>query len=123
MLSKEQCMHAALDVIKLLQAYKRMSSLPNLAQRLNPTQAIAGFPVDVVPPHDRGQRKRLTRGFCMADIATRAAIGSLLGNDRTVNPAGITPSHVTSDQSACSCPLCPWSLCGKHWWSENTYTW
>jgi hypothetical protein len=23
----------------------------------------------------------------------------------------------------CSCPSCPWSLCGKHWWSENTYTW
>lgn len=36
-----------------------MASLPNLAQRLNPTQAVAGFSVDVVPPHDRGRRKRL----------------------------------------------------------------
>jgi ribonuclease D len=40
-LSKEQRVYVALDVIRPLQAYKRMASLPNLAQRLNPTQAAS----------------------------------------------------------------------------------
>jgi len=99
-LSSEQRLYAALDVIKPLEVYEKISILPNLAQRLDPGKAVTNLLVDIVPPHDRGCRNGATRGYRVGDLATRAAIGSIVGSKTAVNPAGVSPSHVRANEGS-----------------------
>ena len=93
-LSNRQMVYAALDVIKPLEMYEELSKLPDLSQRLDPACARHGLMVDIVPPHARKDRRKPARGYRVGDLATRAAIGKIIEDTRTTNPAGITPTHV-----------------------------
>ena len=91
--STHQKLYAGLDVIKALQAYEKLSQLPDLSQRLDPANAVPGLAIDIVPPHSRTARNKAVRGYRVGDLATRAAIGTIVDDEKASNPANITPLY------------------------------
>ena len=93
-LSDAQIRYAALDVIKPLEVYEELSKLPDLSLRLDPESAVPGILVDIVPPHARTNRNQPSGGYRVGDLATRAAIGTILPDSTAINATGITPRQV-----------------------------
>jgi hypothetical protein len=75
--------YAALDVLKPLEVYIKISTLPDLNTRLDPDVALPEMMVDVVPKH----------GYAL-DMATRGAMGTITRYSNFVSspPAGFTPA-------------------------------
>jgi hypothetical protein len=94
--SRRQILYAGLDVIKPLEAYEKLSQLPDLSQRIDPDNALPGLNIDIVPPHARNDQHKPVRGYRVGDLATRAAIGTIVDDEKVTNPANITPLHVKS---------------------------
>jgi hypothetical protein len=84
-LSHRQKKYAGLDATKSLQVYLALLQLPNLTSRLSSDKAMSNLKVDIVPAHG-------TTGS-VGDLATRAAIGTILEDQRYVSPTGFTPSQ------------------------------
>ena len=93
-LSTKQKEYAAYDVIYPLEMYFKLAEMPDLSQRLDPDQAVAGSVVDIVPPHARNNRQRAAHGYNVGDLATRAAIGRILAVAIVENSNGILPANV-----------------------------
>jgi hypothetical protein len=84
-LSHRQKKHAGLDATKFLQAYLALLQLPNLTSRLSSDEAMSNLKVDIVPAQG-------TAGS-VGDLATRAAIGTILEDQRYISPTDFTPSQ------------------------------
>ena len=80
-LSPQQMDYAALDVLKPLEVYYKISTLPDLNTRLGPAAALPETEVDVVPKH----------GYA-PDMATRGAVGTITKYSTFVSPDGFTPA-------------------------------
>jgi hypothetical protein len=81
--------------------YKQLSAMPDFSERLetHPAAAQANVVVDIVPPHCNRRPTSAPRGYCVADLATCAAIGQILP-DRTVDyPAEFTPQKIKVGES------------------------
>ena len=84
-LSHRQKKYAGLDATKSLEVYLALLQLPNLTSRLSSDEAMSNLKVDIVPAHG-------TTGS-VGDLATRAAIGTILDDEDYVSPTGFTPSQ------------------------------
>jgi hypothetical protein len=75
---------------------------PDLSQRLDPTVAsTAGTLVDVVPPHQRGNRDKIVRSYGdNQDQITQAAIGEIVDAGGLLEmPASVLPFRVRGSPS------------------------
>ncbi len=68
-LSEEQIEYAAMDVIKVLHVHHLLQKLPDLSYRMNPRDATPGRMVDIVPPHQRNNRRMPLHGYVVGDLA------------------------------------------------------
>jgi len=92
-LSDRQIQYAALDAIKTLEVYQHLAPLPDLSERLekNPDAAQPYVEVDIVPPHCNRRPTNAARGYRVADLATRAAVGRILPDQTLDYPDEFTP--------------------------------
>ena len=79
-LSAEQVMYAALDVIKPLEVYFKLTLKPDLTMRLKAAEATVGVVADVVPSHGS-----------VAILATRAAVVMIEEPAAWTTPHGCKP--------------------------------
>jgi 3'-5' exonuclease len=91
-LSDEQKKYAVLDVIKPLEVYEKLLPMPDLSLRLNPDEATPGLVVDVVPPGGSGKKPQ--RGYRIADMTTRGAVGRILDTQTATMQPGMLPNKV-----------------------------
>jgi hypothetical protein len=100
-LTQEQIRYAADDVIIGLDIFMSMHSKPDLTQRLDPEVASrVGTIVDLVPPHARGNKDKIQRGYGHDhDLTTRAAVGEIVqaGGFLQMRDASIRPSKIRGD--------------------------
>ena len=89
-LTEEQCLYAALDAIKALEVYFHLQAMPDLTARLNADSAIPGLEVDVVPAHGS-----------VANLATRAAVGTLQALAEWQPPSGMKPRKMQPTANRC----------------------
>jgi hypothetical protein len=96
-LSEEQIEYAAMDVIKVLHVHHLLQKLPDLSYRMNPRDATPGRMVDIVPPHQRNNRRMPLHGYVVGDLAARGGIGLIVRKTNLTYPqANITPSHASA---------------------------
>jgi hypothetical protein len=96
-----QIRSASDDVVEVLEVYKQLSAMPDFSERLetDPAAAQENVVVDIVPPHCNRRPTSAARGYCVADLATRAAIGRILP-DRTADySAEFTPQKIKVGES------------------------
>jgi hypothetical protein len=91
-LSDEQKNYAVLDVVKPLEVYEKLLPMPDLSIRLDSKEVVPGLVIDVVPPTGRG--KKPPRGYRVADMTTRGAVGRIIMESTATLQAGIIPNNV-----------------------------
>ena len=75
-LTEAQKFYAALDVIKPLEVYDKISKLPDLSLRLDEESAVPGLAIDIVPGHTprTGVAELSTRGRDGQDTTSAARV-------------------------------------------------